>query len=73
MKSTAVSSSREGGRGHVQVLASVAANLCQHAVGHCVPMSSYILPQLVDSHQDQLSLSEAQGSWFGNLDDIMMV
>ena len=60
-----MSSGGGGGRKHVQVFASVAANLCQHAVGHCVPMSSYILPQLVNNNQDQLSLSDAQGSWFG--------
>ena len=48
------------------MFASLAANLCQHAVGHCVPMSAYILPQLAsDSSQDTLKLSESQGSWFG--------
>ena len=64
-----MSSGGGGGRKHVQVFASVAANLCQHAVGHCVPMSSYILPQLVNNNQDQLSLSDAQGSWFGKNND----
>ena len=54
------------GRKYVQMFASLAANLCQHAVGHCVPMSAYILPQLAsDSSQDTLKLSESQGSWFG--------
>ena len=54
------------GRKNVQMFASLAANLCQHAVGHCVPMSAYILPQLAsESSQDVLKLSESQGSWFG--------
>ena len=64
MKSMSSSSSS---RGHVQIFASIAANLCQHAVGHCVPMSSYILPQLVDSQDDHLTLSQTQGSWFGKI------
>ena len=54
------------GRKNVQMFASLAANLCQHAVGHCVPMSAYILPQLAsESSQDVLKISESQGSWFG--------
>ena len=57
------------GRAHVQILASVAANLGQHAVGHCVAMSSYILPQLqhTEHREDnqEITLSETQGSWFG--------
>ena len=56
------------GRKYVQMFASLAANLCQHAVGQCVPMSAYILPQLAsDSSQDVLKLSESQGSWFGGI------
>ena len=54
------------GRAHVQILASVAANLGQHAVGHCVPMSAYILPQLQHGDQEgDFTITEAQGSWFG--------
>ena len=56
------------GRAHVQLLASVAANLGQHAVGHCVAMSSYILPQLQHGDQEgDFTITEAQGSWFGRL------
>ena len=53
------------GRKKVQIFASIAANLCQHAVGHCVPMSAYILPQLVNSSSDDIRLDDSQGSWFG--------
>ena len=64
------------GRAHVQLLASVAANLGQHAVGHCVAMSSYILPQLqhTEHRQDiqEISLSETQGSWFGNFSSMKL-
>ena len=64
------------GRGRVQLLASVAANLGQHAVGHCVAMSSYILPQLQHTehrkdHQE-ITLSETQGSWFGNFSSMKL-
>ena len=49
-----------------QIFASLAANLCQHAVGHCVPMSAYILPQLTDDQvKDSLLLNSNQASWFG--------
>ena len=59
------------GRAHAQILASVAANLGQHAVGHCVPMSAYILPQLQHGDQEgDFTITEAQGSWFGRLVDI---
>ena len=58
----------------MQLLASVAANLGQHAVGHCVAMSSYILPQLqhTEHREDnqEITLSETQGSWFGMNDQI---
>ena len=54
-----------------QLLASIAANLCQHAVGHCVPMSAYILPQInadnVDIDKETLVLTSNQSSWFGKL------
>ena len=64
------------GRAHVQLLASVAANLGQHAVGHCVPMSSYILPQLkhTEHREDiqEITLSETQGSWFGNFSSMKL-
>ena len=40
------------------------AGLTQVALGHCVPMSSYVLPQLaVDSAS--LYVDEEMGSWFG--------
>ena len=29
-----------------QVLSSLAASLCQMAVGHCVPLSAYVIPQV---------------------------
>ena len=64
------------GRAHVQLLASVAANLGQHAVGHCVAMSSYILPQLqhTENREDnqEITLSETQGSWFGNFSSMKL-
>ena len=64
------------GRAHVQLLASVAANLGQHAVGHCVAMSSYILPQLqhTEHREDnqEITLSETQGSWFGNFSSMKL-
>ena len=64
------------GRAHVQLLASVAANLGQHAVGHCVAMSSYILPQLqhMEHREDiqEITLSETQGSWFGNFSSMKL-
>ena len=64
------------GRAHVQLLASVAANLGQHAVGHCVAMSSYILPQLQHTEHtednQEITLSETQGSWFGMNDQILI-
>ena len=53
------------GRRYVQILASMAANLGQLAVGQCVGMSSYMLPQ-INSEDGDLHLSEAQGSTFGN-------
>ena len=34
-----------GGRRVVQVVASLAACLCLGSVGHCVPLSAYLLPQ----------------------------
>ena len=53
-----------------QIFASIAANLCQHAVGHCVSMSAWILPQLQDNseNEDGLVLTESEGSWFGKFD-----
>ena len=64
------------GRAHVQLLASVAANLGQHAVGHCVAMSSYILPQLQHTEHtednQEITLSETQGSWFGNFSSMKL-
>ena len=64
------------GRAHVQLLASVAANLGQHAVGHCVAMSSYILPQLQHTERrediQEITLSETQGSWFGNFSSMKL-
>ena len=64
------------GRARVQLLASVAANLGQHAVGHCVAMSSYILPQLQhtehrEDHQE-ITLPETQGFWFGNFSSMKL-
>ena len=57
------------GRKGAQIFASIAANLCQHAVGHCVPMSAWILPQLSGSanseNEGHLVLTESEGSWFG--------
>ena len=53
-----------------QIFASIAANLCQHVVGHCVSMSAWILPQLQDNNEneDGLVLTESEGSWFGKFD-----
>ena len=52
------------GRKNVQIFASFAANLGQMAVGHCVPLSSFLLPQMIPGGGD-LVLSEEEGSWFG--------
>ena len=55
------------GRVYVQVLASLAANLGQHARGQSVTMSTYMLPQLQpeDQSPEDFILNEDQGSWFG--------
>jgi len=57
------------GRKGAQIFASIAANLCQHAVGHCVSMSAWILPQLQDNseNEDGLVLTESEGSWFASM------
>ena len=57
------------GRRSVQVFASFAANLGQMGVGHCVPLSSFLLPQLLPGQTDneELQLGEDEGSWFGGL------
>ena len=55
------------GRVYVQALASLAANLGQHARGQSVTMSTYMLPQLQSEDQspDNFILTQDQGSWFG--------
>jgi len=54
------------GRKFAQIFASLSANLGQMGVGHCVPLSSFLLPQMVPGEGD-LILSKEEGSWFASV------
>ena len=72
MKMKTVIAEEMSGRKYVQIFASLSANLGQMGVGHCVPLSSFLLPQLVPGEGD-LVLSEEEGSWFGENAPVMLV
>jgi len=53
-------------RKHIQILASVAANLGQATRAFCISMSSYMIPQLLKG-EGGLQLSEEESSWFASI------
>jgi len=68
-KSGQMSSGRSGEmsrRKSVQMFAAVAANLGQAAIGQCAFTSAFLLPQL-QSGEDDLHLTEEEGSWFASM------
>jgi len=56
----------ETSRKHIQILASVAANLGQTTRAFCISMSSYMIPQLLKG-EGGLELSESETSWFASI------